>query len=329
MPLSDDIADVILLQSIELARVEAEAQDEAEAELAALFRTLRRLLVRFDPTEPVLLATRLRRIDQLSEAFDAALTDAYLSLMRSDVDRREMVAPWYARTIAATLPVAATGLLRKGRSVSALETVGAEAQVQGVPAAEWFGRQAGTVKQQVIDRLRRAVLNEQPMATLTAEVAAIEQTAQRSVNTLLQTTLATVAQAALLAVAEANSDGLRALTWLTTLDTRACPICIALSGQSWTVEEKRPLGTSGPWPGSPPVHPRCRCSLSVAPVGEALPRDQAFEPWLRTRAVAEQRAILGPGRYDLWRSGKLKLRQLIDQRHRPLTLDRLQSESVA
>lgn len=329
MARSDAIADAILMQSVALARVEADAQDEAALELRGLFTTLRRLLQRLDPTVPAFLGTRLRRITQVREALAEPLTDAYLSLMRSDVERRQLVVPWYIRGLVAGLPEAAASLLTRGRGTKALETVADATPIQGVDASEAWGRQAGTVQQQVEDRLRRAVLNEQAMGALAAEVAAIEQTAIRAAEALVQTSLASVAQAALVQVAEANAEGLRALTWLTTLDSRACPVCIALSGQSWTIDDKRPLGSSGPWPGEPPIHPRCRCVLSVVATGDPLPRDQTFAAWLTTRTTTEQRAILGPGRYALWQRGTLKLRQLIDQRHRPLTLDQLRSDSAA
>lgn len=160
------------------------------------------------------------------------------------------------------------------------------------------------------------------------DATALQQTATRSATTLVQTSLAQVSQEALWHMVSANPETFRGVVWHTTLDNRACPVCIALSGQAWTLDHA-PIGESGPWPGEPPRHSLCRCVLVPVLKGQRLPQAQTFEAWLRTRPVAEQQAILGPGRYTLWTSGQIQLRQLTDQRHRPLTLSALQSESVA
>ena len=61
--------------------------------------------------------------------------------------------------------------------------------------------------------------------------------------------------------------------WLTAGDSRVCPICEALEGQTWTVQEARtetfrftaggndPDSLSGEYPVQPPAHPGCRCRL--------------------------------------------------------------------
>lgn len=52
-------------------------------------------------------------------------------------------------------------------------------------------------------------------------------------------------------------------------------------------------------------------------------REISFDKWLNSKTVAEQNKMLGPGRADLFRSGKISVNDLISQRGRPLTLAEL------
>ena len=93
----------------------------------------------------------------------------------------------------------------------------------------------------------------------------------------------------------------------------------------------------------PPEHFNCRCILSPVvatfrelgfdieepPAGTRasmdgqVPATFAFKDWLATKSHDEQDNMLGPGRADLWRKGKITLEQLIDGHGRELTLDEL------
>ena len=58
--------------------------------------------------------------------------------------------------------------------------------------------------------------------------------------------------------------------------------------------------------------------------------DMTYEQWLKKKDAAEPgfaKSVLGPGRYNLWKNGKLTLRDLVDQRGRELTLEQLDAKS--
>jgi hypothetical protein len=48
-----------------------------------------------------------------------------------------------------------------------------------------------------------------------------------------------------------------------------------------------------------------------------------YEGWLKTKSGAFQKEVLGPGKWQLWQDGQIGLKDLIDQRGRPLTLEEL------
>jgi hypothetical protein len=100
-----------------------------------------------------------------------------------------------------------------------------------------------------------------------------------------------------------------------------CPECGSLDGRRFKQGEA-PVR---------PVHPHCACTVSPVPrtwrelgidmdeipmPGRTLagykfrPRGETWRTWIRNQPAAYQRRILGPGRYALLKSGKIKINQL-------------------
>jgi SPP1 gp7 family putative phage head morphogenesis protein len=56
--------------------------------------------------------------------------------------------------------------------------------------------------------------------------------------------------------------------WQTAGDSRVCPICQALEGRTWTIEEAKSetvdVAGHSDVPVKPPAHPRCRCAIIPA-----------------------------------------------------------------
>lgn len=57
-----------------------------------------------------------------------------------------------------------------------------------------------------------------------------------------------------------------------------------------------------------------------------VPKEQSFGDWLGKKPVAFQDELLGKGKAQMWRDGKLALSDLVDQQSRPLTLAELKSK---
>jgi hypothetical protein len=51
-----------------------------------------------------------------------------------------------------------------------------------------------------------------------------------------------------------------------------------------------------------------------------IAKPATFDEWLSSKSKAFQDELLGPGRADLWRAGKITLSELLDQNGRPLPL---------
>lgn len=189
--------------------------------------------------------------------------------------------------------------------------------------------------------------------------------ASRNAEKIVRTALAEVNGKARLDVLQNNADVMDAAEWSSTLDNRTSEICMHLSGQSWDINTLEPIGDSGPFPGHPPAHFNCRSDLIpvLKPLGELSenPRIRkklsktryeswtrasgwkdpdtgkvtgkvvsgrmTYDDWLNSLSEAKQRQVLGAGRYDLWKAGKItSVRQLANQAHRPYTVAQLQDK---
>ena len=326
---TDKLTNALLGQAVTLARLEAGEQQRITHRLFPLWSRLRTQVAVDDPTAPPTLPERLRRVKGLVALVTQLTNEAFGAIAATHQSVRQDIADWVQHETQRLLQtIGEAALFTRTLTQQALTRVVDAALVFGAPIRDWWARQAATVQQQVGDRLRQGVLQEQPLPRLLQEVDAVQATTTRNTETLTHGSLARAQQATLTALTEANRARLDGVAWIATFDNRACPICIALSGQSWTLNHE-PLHGSSPWPGEPPIHGNCRCILSPLPEGETGPQDQTFAHWLRQQPETEQRAILGPSRFALWKAGKLKLSRLVDQHHRALTLEQLRSESAA
>lgn len=185
----------------------------------------------------------------------------------------------------------------------------------------------------------------------------IIQVSEREAAALVRTSVQSIANAARYATYQANKDVIKGVQVLSTLDGRTSPICRARSGMAWDWEGKPIPGTKATYdfPGPPPWHFNCRSTLIpvlkswaelIEPEGpgrkrmqaleDALPKstqssmdgqvagDLNYEGWLKGKGEDFQKRVLGPGRWKLWKEGKIDLSQMVDQSGNPLTLVELE-----
>lgn len=125
-----------------------------------------------------------------------------------------------------------------------------------------------------------------------------------------------------------------------------CTQCMALSGREWKNDKgNTPIGHSVPFQ-LPPIHFNDRCVLlpvtkTFKQLGLDLPKlppgerasslgpisaDTTFDEYLQRVSKTQQDEMLGKGRADLFREGKISLNQLLDGQGRELSLKELQQK---
>jgi SPP1 gp7 family putative phage head morphogenesis protein len=183
----------------------------------------------------------------------------------------------------------------------------------------------------------------------------IMETSRRGAEAVVRTSAQSIVNDARMKVYQNNADVIKGVQVQVTLDNRTSAICMARSGFAWDLDGEPLPGTDTDedFPGPPPWHPNCRSTLipivksigeivedpdvdrKVREVAEDLPRATqssmdgqvaqalTYEDWLKTKSEVFQKEVLGPGKWKLWQKGQIGLKDLIDQRGRPLTLKEL------
>jgi SPP1 gp7 family putative phage head morphogenesis protein len=236
--------------------------------------------------------------------------------------------------------------------VTVLESVAQSSLIQGATIGNWFSRLTESARFDVERVVKNGVLLGQTNAQIAKELIGIGDKggepiakARRDAMAITRTAVQTVAKDARLASLEANANIIKAVQWVSTLDSRTSSICMARSGKTWSYPDFKPIGHKIPWNGGPPAHWNCRSSFipitksfeeltggkikdrvepsTRASMDGAVAADLTFDQFLKSKPPEFADKMLGKGRAELWRSGKITLNQLLDQRGNPLTLAQL------
>lgn len=98
----------------------------------------------------------------------------------------------------------------------------------------------------------------------------------------------------------ANSDVVHSWMWLASLSVRTCAACLALHGKKFPL--KAEFGT----------HPNCRCTqIPVTEEDYAIPTGEA---WFGQQPADTQQKVLGKGKYEAYRNGKITLADLVGEK---------------
>ena len=173
---------------------------------------------------------------------------------------------------------------------------------------------------------------------------------KKAAETLIRTATDTVVNASRLATYERNNDSVRGIQVNAILDSRTTILCRTRNGWAWRLTSYRPFkGTPQKFMGPPPWHFNCRSTLSpifgslddlqssldpalgkeIARRNKSLSIDgqpaptPSFSKMLKSMSKAEQEAVLGKGRLELYNKGKITLSDLVNQQGRTLTLEEL------
>lgn len=170
---------------------------------------------------------------------------------------------------------------------------------------------------------------------------------RRQAEALVRTSVQQVANEARLEMYRKNDDIIDKIQWVATLDSRTTPMCRARDGLLYTLDGE-PIGHTYEFNGGPPIHWACRSTTvpvtktwkelgldapelksTRASADGQVPDTVRYEDWLAKQSPSVQKDILGPGRFELYQSGKIGFSDLVDQRGNPLTLAQIRERVSA
>ena len=159
---------------------------------------------------------------------------------------------------------------------------------------------------------------------------------------VVQTAVAHTAAVARQEFYSANSELIKAVQWVSTLDSRTSPACAIRDGKTYHAETHAPIKHTYPWGGGPGMlHWNCR-STSVpvlkswaelgidvetnpetrASMDGQVPVDMTYTKWLKKQSAARQIEVLGVTRYKLYKQG-MPFSNFMNNKGVWLTLDEL------
>lgn len=333
------LADAVINHTLNLFRLSA-------SEVAATLKRLKAMEGRLikELSAPLLTDSSKREINAMLRNSNDIIDD-YYNGVQGEFDFPELgktVAKITADSIEVSLGVEAAKLPTQNY----FKALNSDTLIQGSPAADWWGEQSRQLQFKFAAQVRQGLANAETNAQIVARIVGkrgvpgIMDVAKRDAQSLVQTSVQAVANSARLATFKQNSDVLLGVRQLSTLDSHTTLICIAYSNAKWDLEGNPIEGTTLPFNGGPPRHFNCRSVLVGISKNAAIrnrqgtrasdegqiDRNITFDDFLKRKSKAYVDEMLGKGRADLWRAGKITLKDLVSGQGRPLTLAELKAK---
>lgn len=174
----------------------------------------------------------------------------------------------------------------------------------------------------------------------------VREVSRRGMEALVRTSINHATNQGRQMVWEANSDIIKGVRWVSTLDNRTSPICQHRDGRvgpvstldGWTPPEGADL--LDPPFARPPAHPNCRSTtvsvlkswkelgfkMDELPAGTRaamdgqVPASMTYFQWLAKQSDDVQKDVLGPTRWDLWKNHGMQPDKFINDKGRYHTI---------
>lgn len=253
-----ELTDAILRHALELQRLSAHEEAQAEAILRELEQELRSLL-------SMLSGRQKREVEALIKAAEEAI-DARYAVIAGQMDTRGLVLLVADRTVEAMQQL---GDIARP-SLEVLESLSRENLVEGTPAKDWWQAQSDATQRNFAGQVRQGVINGETNEQITARIVGrrgepgVIDLSRRQARSLVHNAIMSAANQARLATYRKNMRFASGVKWLATLDSHTCRTCAALDGQAWDFDGKA-LGKTTMLFRAPPAHFSCRCVLTPIP----------------------------------------------------------------
>lgn len=338
--------DAIVRDSLQIQRLTAGEQARLAPLMDQLASDLRALIEGGNLTE-----AGKREIAALIRQADDMIAGTYqqAATLVDAVELAKVVAERTQTVLISALP----GVIAQMPTANVLASLASNVMIQGSPASAWWAKQSEDLSFRFAAQVRQGVANAEPVAKIVQRIVGrqgepgIMEVSRTHARTLVHSSVQAVMNDARLATFRKNSDIIKGVRQVSTLDSHTSNICIAYSGAEWDLDGKPMNRTTLPFNGGPPRHWGCRSVLvpitkSFRELGVNLPdlkpttrasKDgqidarTSFSAFLDRQTTAFQDEVLGKGRAALWRAGKITLRDLVSGNGRPLTLDQLRKQA--
>lgn len=340
--IDQELFDLVVANALDVLRLSAHERAQIVDRLKEMEKELLRRLA-----EDELSASQKRKLRRVIGDCNDIIDEAYKGLSTSVNVKgvAEMVADHTAEALYVVFGRDSVGVPTKDYFNSLASNV----LIQGAPSADWWRGQRENIKLKFAAQLRQGLANGETNQQITARIVGkngvpgVMDIARRDAASLVHTSVQTVANDARRQTFLSNDDIVKGLRQVSTLDSHTSLTCVAYSGESWNLEFE-PLGPKKlPYNGGTPRHFLCRSvevpiTKTFKELGLDIPEapgttrasssgqidvNTSFNDYLERMGLKYQNQVLGEGRAQLWREGKITLKDLVDGMGRPVSLEYL------
>lgn len=199
--------------------------------------------------------------------------------------------------------------------------------LMGAPPADAYAQQGQQIAYRLGGHIRERAAELTDDAGMRAAIRETGESAARQAETLAHTGVTTAAEAGRAAAYDAGD--IEWVRWAAVLDGRTSAGCALRHNRLYRWPQLTPVGHGIQIEKAPPRHPNCRSTLVPAMPSDNItetPRE-AFDRWVNSLAPDEVARTIGVGRLELYRAGRITLRDLVSQSGRTMTLEQLTERS--
>lgn len=346
MTVNEDLLDAAIRHAVRLERLKA---GEVRKILAQLNReTYPKILAEIAKLEAVgvedwdgIIRANNPEYRKIMERVDRILHDGIRAAGKTlQIDLTELAGVevgWQLQVLRNTLP--AINVTLEAPAPAVLDALVKRRPFQGRLLKDWYDSLETSTRAKVRSTVGRGIAEGRSVPDMVRDlrgrkgVPGILDQSRREVEGVVRTATNHVTTGAKQATYERNTDVVKGVLWVSTLDRRTTPLCVSLDGREFRVDE-------GP---RPPAHFHCRSTvvpitksfrelgidLDELPEGTRasmdgqVPVKTTYGDWLKRQPVAIQNEVLGKHRAEWFRSGRISVDKFTDDRQRVLTVEEL------
>lgn len=303
--ISQIVADAITTHHINLLRVAADLRLPVLRELERLSKALAAEVADMPTTGGIVTKARAEALLRQTRGM---IDEAYATMAANHNKALAKIAGIELTKTGKTYDAAiGVKVMNVGMTTKELEALVGNTMINGRFAREYWDKQNADTKARYTAAVRQGMYEGEGVDAIVRKVRGtaalnykdgIMTLSKAQAEALVRTSVLAVANEAKLAAFEENPDVIKAVQWVSTLDSRTTEICIALDGKQWALPSFDPIGHGIPFPG-PTAHWNCRSTqIAVTKSWKELSGPKAVEP--PTMAPADIEAIF---RKNLARQG--------------------------
>lgn len=274
----------------------------------------------------------IERLKGLTASVDRIITVGMIKAEKETVsslmDLAEWEARWNKKVIESIVPLDIDMIMP---NPEVLRQSVLTSTFEGHKLKTWLKAYKKSVRMGMVKAVRKGISAGESLPEIGRRLYKLAGRNRKQAEAIARTAVSSVVHNARDAVYAQNTDLVKAVLFIATLDTRTTLICIGLDGKTFPVGE-------GP---RPPVHFACRSTTIPvisswkefgikdpppamrASMTGAVPAKQTYKGWLRKQNKATQIKVLGKKRAELYRSGDVKIEDFVGKDYKPLTLKQI------